>query len=83
MRWFIASLLAVAPLVFAPSSASALGCPAAFVLHNLGEHDHEGADHRHVGLSMDKVDKNSNGLICVKQVTPDGDIHVHIDDHTR
>jgi hypothetical protein len=32
---------------------------------------------------MDKVDRNGNGLICVQHVTPDGEIHVHIDDLTR
>ena len=82
MKWGIASLLAVTLLVFPPSSASAGSCPAAFDLHAVGD-DHEPGDHRHVGLSLDKVDRNGNGLICVQHVTPDGDIHVHIDDLTR
>jgi hypothetical protein len=80
MRWLIASLLAVAPLALATASASAQGCPAAFHLHPVGEGDHQHGEHRHVGLSMAAVDRNGNGLICVKHVTPDGGIHVHIDD---
>jgi hypothetical protein len=82
MKWAIASLLAVALLGLPPASASADGCPDAFHLHAVSD-DHEHGDHRHVGLSADKVDRNGNGLICVKHVTPDGDIHVHIDDLTR
>jgi hypothetical protein len=82
MKWVIASLLAVALLVFPPASASADSCPEAFHLHAVGD-DHEQGDHRHVGLSMDRVDRNGNGLICVQHATPDGDIHVHIDDLKR
>ena len=82
MKWLIASLLAVALLALPPAPVSAGSCPKAFHLHAVGD-DHEHGDHRHVGLSMDEVDRNGNGLICVNHVTPDGDIHVHIDDLTR
>jgi hypothetical protein len=82
MKWMIASLLAVTLLVLPPESVSAGSCPEAFHLHDVGD-DHEHGDHRHVGPSRATVDRNGNGLICVKHVTPDGDIHVHIDDLTR
>jgi hypothetical protein len=82
MKWVIASLLAVALLVLPPTSASSDGCPDTFHLHAVGD-DHEHSDRRHVGLSMDTVDRNGNGLICVKHATPDGGIHVHIDDLKR
>lgn len=82
MRWVIASLVAVAPLVFAPASVSASSCPEGFHLHLVSDGDHDHGEHRHVGLSMDKVDRNGDGQICVKHVTPAGDIHVHIDDFT-
>jgi hypothetical protein len=82
MKWVIASLLAVVLLVLPPASVSADSCPEAFHLHAVGD-EHEHGDHRHVGLSMDKVDRNGNGLSCMKHVTPDGDIHVHIDDLRR
>jgi hypothetical protein len=80
MRWSIALLLAAAPLVLAPMGAAAQGCPPGFHLHALVEGDHEDGEHRHVGVPMEAVDRNGNGLICVKPVTPDGGIHVHIDD---
>ena len=80
MRWLIALLLAAAPLVSAPGSAAAQGCPAGFHLHTLDEAEHHDGAHRHVGLAMGAVDRNGNGLICVKHATPDGGIHVHIDD---
>jgi hypothetical protein len=82
MKWASATLLAVTLLVLPPTSASADGCPDTFHLHAVGD-DHEHGDHRHVGLSMDAVDRNGNGLICVKHATPGGGIHVHIDDRER
>jgi hypothetical protein len=80
MRWLSALLLAAAPLVLAPASAAAQGCPPGFQLHAVDDHDHQDGEHRHVGLAMAAADRNGNGLICVKHVTPDGAIHVHIDD---
>lgn len=83
MKWMIAVLLAVAPLVVAPAAASAASCPDDFHLHEIGDDSHEHGEHRHVGLSMDNVDRNGNGLICVKHATPTEKIHVHIDDLSR
>jgi Spy/CpxP family protein refolding chaperone len=80
MARLIASLLAAAALVAAPSSASANSCPPGFHLHAVGDGDHGHSEHQHVGLSMERVDLNGNGDICVKHLTPEGTIHVHIDD---
>jgi hypothetical protein len=79
LRWMIAVLLVAAPLATAPPGAAAQGCPDGFHLHPLGEADHHDGAHRHVGLAMAAVDRNGNGLICVKHATPGGGIHVHID----
>jgi hypothetical protein len=79
-RCLFVLLLAAAPLVSAPGSAAAQGCPTGFHLHTLNETEHHDGAHRHVGLAMEAVDRNGNGLICVKHATPDGGIHVHIDD---
>ena len=53
---------------------SGTNCPRGFMLHmHEGEHEHE---HQHVGVS---ADLNNDGYICVKHVTPDESIHVHVD----
>lgn len=53
------------------------GCPDGFHLHAMeGHHDHGGHAHRHVGSSLDL---NGDGKICVKHVSADGSVHVHID----
>jgi hypothetical protein len=81
MRWLIASLLLAASALAPAPTATAVGtCPDQFHLHTVGDGDHEHGEHRHAGLSMDKVDKNGNNLICVKHVGREGVIHVHIDD---
>lgn len=80
MKRLVVPLLAMAALVATPASVSANSCPTGFHLHPLQDGDHEHGEHRHVGLSMDRVDLNGNGLICVKHLTPNGTIHVHIDD---
>lgn len=67
-------------LLVAPGAVAGSSCPEGFHLHSIGDGDHEHGDHRHVGLSMEAVDQNGNGLICVKPITPDESIHVHIDD---
>jgi hypothetical protein len=51
------------------------GCPPKFHLHPLS-HEHNGHVHTHVGNSFDQ---NGDGLICVKHVSVDGSVHVHID----
>lgn len=72
-------LLVVLVLLMAVPGASAeSGCPPAFDTQTEG--DMHGDGHQHVGLAMDAVDKNGNGVICVKHVGHNGDIHVHIDD---
>lgn len=51
-------------------------CPVGFSLEPAMHHDHH--HHRHVGTS---ADQNGDGYICVKHITPDETIHVHIDNH--
>jgi hypothetical protein len=80
MKRLVAPVLVGAALMLEPAAASAASCPEGFHLHEIGEGNHEHGEHQHVGLSMGTVDQNGNGLICVKHVTPDGAIHVHIDD---
>jgi hypothetical protein len=72
----VAGLLAMA----LASGAYAESCPPAFHDHQVGDGNHEHEPHKHVGLDMERVDLNDNSVICVKHVTPDGLIHVHIDD---
>ena len=63
-------------LPFTTSNAFAQGsCPTGFHLETVM--DHEG-HHHHVGTS---ADQNGDGYICVKHVTPDESIHVHIDNN--
>ena len=51
------------------------GCPGKFELHHAMNHDdHHG--HQHVGSD---TDHNNDGWICVKHVSSEEDIHVHID----
>jgi hypothetical protein len=80
MKRLIASLLVGAALVLASTSASAASCPNGYHPHTVGDGDHEHGEHQHVGVSMDDVDRNENGYICVKHIGPSGAIHVHIDD---
>ena len=55
---------------------AANNCPPGFTLEPAMPHeDHH---HQHVGNS---TDKNGDGYICVKHITPDEDIHVHTDNH--
>lgn len=77
LAWLLASVVIV---VIAPLPATAEGCPAGFHLHEIGDADHEHNAHEHVGLSLERLDRNQNGWICVKHVSATGDIHVHIDD---
>jgi hypothetical protein len=83
MRWLIAALLlGASALATAPATTATaeIRCPDGFQPHMLGEGDHEHGGHQHVGLSMERVDLNDNGFICVKHVDPAGDVHIHIDD---
>jgi hypothetical protein len=72
-------LLVVVLSQFAISTAYAMGGPAggcapSFTLHMAMDHDNH--HHEHVGTD---ADQNGDGYICVQPVTPDGKIHVHVD----
>ena len=81
MKRLLASLLTTLALLMAPAIASASSCPDGFHPHEIGtgDHDHEG--HQHVGQSLDAVDRDDDGTICVKHLTEE--IHLHIDDLSR
>lgn len=54
-------------------------CPDAFHLHEAaGHHGHGDHPHHHVGTD---IDRNGDGWICVKHVSRDGSVHVHIDNN--
>ena len=74
----VVALVAVLLMMGVPEVSADSGCPPAFHVHTEGDMHADG--HQHVGLAMDAVDKNGNGVICVKHVGRDGSIHVHIDD---
>ena len=52
------------------------GCAPGFTLEMAMDHDNH--HHRHVGTD---ADKNGDGYICMKTVTPSGKIHVHVDNN--
>jgi hypothetical protein len=56
------------------------GCPPGFMLHMGHEHDEHEGEHFHAGTD---ADQNGDGYICVKHVTPSGNIHVHIDNNVK
>ena len=70
----LALLLSVGATPVARASAPVGGCLPGWHLHQLGDH-HEGQP-RHVGNSFDQ---NGDGYVCVEHVTPDGNVHVHMD----
>jgi hypothetical protein len=51
------------------------GCAPGFTLEMAMDHDNH-HHHKHVGTD---ADLNGDGYICMKPVTPDGMIHVHVD----
>lgn len=66
------------PVAFAAANARGSSCPPGFTLEmamHPGEHEHM---HHHAGTS---ADQNGDGYICMKPVTPDGKVHVHIDNN--
>lgn len=77
----IAMLLvfSMAVTAFAEHGAPAGGCPEKYHLHHLMHHDHEG-DHMHRHIGSD-IDMNGDGYLCVKHVSSDGSLHVHIDNY--
>ena len=59
-----------------PTAFAAGGCAPGFTLEMAMVHDDH--HHRHVGTD---ADKNGDGYICMKPVTPDAKIHVHVDNN--
>jgi hypothetical protein len=51
-------------------------CPPGFTLEEAVPHDEH--PHQHVGTS---TDINGDGFICMKHLTPDESIHVHVDNN--
>lgn len=84
MRKLFSSLLLVVLLlqVFGSAVSAAPGapvgsCPPGFELHMAMSHDGDYM-HQHVGTD---TDLNGDGWICVKFVSVDSNIHVHIDNN--
>ena len=50
-------------------------CPEGFTIEMAMDHDMH-HHHQHVGTS---ADQNGDGYICMKHVTPEEGIHVHVD----
>jgi hypothetical protein len=78
-KLFFALLLVMLLSQFAVSVAFAAdepagSCPTGFTL--MMSMEHEEHEHQHVGIV---TDLNADGFICMKPVTPDGSIHVHVD----
>jgi hypothetical protein len=63
------------PTVFAASEPIG-SCAPGFTLEMVMEHN----DHLHQHVGTD-TDKNGDGYICMKPVTPSGKIHVHVDNN--
>ena len=77
--FLLVSALLLTPFITSVAfAASGSNCPTGFTLEMvMHHHDHE-HEHLHVGTS---ADKNSDGYICMKPITPDGSIHVHTDNN--
>jgi hypothetical protein len=71
-------ILLTASVAFSQEGEPVVGCPVGFHLHLAGDHDDHHGPHRHVGTD---ADLNGDGWICVKHITPDESIHVHIDNN--
>jgi hypothetical protein len=53
-------------------------CAPGFTLEMAMDHD----DHHHTHVGAD-ADMNGDGYICMKPVTPDGTVHVHVDNNVQ
>jgi len=76
----LAALLALltASLALADVGQPVGSCPAGFHLHPfMHDGEHEG-EHIHAGVTEDL---NGDGYICAKHITPEGNIHVHMDNY--
>lgn len=70
-------LISLFPVPAALATGEPTGsCPPGFTLEEVMPHEHH--PHQHVGTS---TDKNGDGFICMKHVTPDESIHVHMDNN--
>lgn len=83
----VATLMAALVLVVAGSALGQVdpptsSCPPGFHLHRMSDHHGHGDHHahRHVGTS---ADQNGDGWTCVKHVSADGSVHVHVDNAVR
>jgi hypothetical protein len=80
-KLIFALMLVVLFSQFAVSTVFAAGepagsCASGFTLMTAMEHDEH--HHQHVGTD---TDLNGDGYICMMPVTPDGKIHVHVDNY--
>lgn len=80
-KLIFAFLLVVLLSQFAVSTVFAAGepsgsCAPGFTLMMAMEHDEH--EHQHVGTD---ADLNGDGFICMKPVTTDSRIHVHVDNN--
>lgn len=85
MALMLALIFAVGAMPVAAEEGPVGACPTAFELHHVGHHGGMGGgdmgDHQHVGLSMEEMDANGDGYICMKKVKVDDSIHVHVDNN--
>ena len=65
------------PAVFAAGEPTG-SCAPGFTLEMVMELDNH--HHKHVGTD---ADQNGDGYICIQPVTPDGKIHVHVDNNVQ
>lgn len=65
------------PTVFAAGEPVG-GCAPGFTPVMAMDHDHDHHHHKHVGTD---ADLNGDEFICMMPVTPDGKIHVHVDNN--
>ena len=80
-KLFFALLLVVLLSQFAVATVFAAGesagsCAPGFTLMTAMEEDEH--HHQHVGTA---TDLNADGYICMMPITPDGKIHVHLDNN--
>ena len=80
-KLLFAFLLVVFLSQFAVSTAFAAGepvgsCAPGFTLMMAMEHDKH--HHQHIGVD---TDLNADGYICMRPVTPNSSIHVHVDNN--
>ena len=74
-------LLAVLLSQFTVSTVFAAGEPTGSCAPNFTlvmAMDHDDHHHKHVGTD---ADLNGDGYICMQPVTPDGKIHIHVDNN--